>query len=107
VPVAQFDDPLSTVLLDRDGELLSAAIASRRPVALRRRPRGAGEVRGGVLRFEDRRFAYHPGVDRSAVRARARQNLRGRGVRERRQHAHDAGGAARAQGPVAQRSARS
>jgi hypothetical protein len=30
VPVVAFDDPLSTVVLDRDGELLGASIVERR-----------------------------------------------------------------------------
>jgi len=78
VPVVQFDDPLSTVLLDRDGELLGATIAQD------------GQWRFGVAQsvprrfveaitcFEDRRFFAHPGVDPLALVRAAAQNL-GRG----------------------------
>ena len=80
VPVVQFDDPLSTVILDRNGELLGASIASD------------GQWRFGVAqaipekfalaatRFEDRRFYFHPGVDPLAILRAAVKNLRRRGV---------------------------
>ena len=76
VPVVPFEDPLSTVVLDRDGELLGATIASD------------GQWRFGVARavppkfeqaitcFEDRRFRLHPGVDPLAL-ARAGRNVFG------------------------------
>jgi penicillin-binding protein 1C len=78
VPVVQLDDPLSTVILDRNGELLGATIASD------------GQWRFGVAdavperyvaaltRFEDRRFFLHPGVDPIGVGRAVVQNLRER-----------------------------
>ena len=81
VPVVQFDEPLSTVLLDREGELLGATIADD------------GQWRFGVAEtvpdkfveaitcFEDRRFFSHPGVDPLALARAAGLNLkRGRVV---------------------------
>ena len=76
VPVVQFADPLSTVLLDREGELLGATIAED------------GQWRFGVAEavpekfvaaitcFEDRRFFAHPGVDPLALGRALVQNLR-------------------------------
>ena len=81
VPVAQFDDPLSTVLLDRDGELLSAAIASDGQWRFGVSRAVPEKFAAAVLRFEDRRFAYHPGVDPLAVLRALGQNLRARGVK--------------------------
>src|SRR5205809_368376 len=80
VPVVPFDDPLSTVILDRHGELLGASIASD------------GQWRFGVAeavpdkfvtalcRFEDRRFFRHPGVDPIAIARAIVQNVRQREV---------------------------
>jgi penicillin-binding protein 1C len=81
VPVAQFDDPLSTVVLDRDGELLAASIAAdgqwRFGVA-----RGVPEkFAAAVTRLEDRRFFRHPGVDPLALLRALAQNVRGGGVK--------------------------
>jgi penicillin-binding protein 1C len=76
VPVVEFDDPVSTVVLDRDGELLGATIAAD------------GQWRFGVANevperfvqaitcFEDRRFFLHPGVDPLALSRALVQNLR-------------------------------
>jgi penicillin-binding protein 1C len=76
VPVVQFDAPLSTVILDGEGELLGATIAAD------------GQWRFGVAEavpekfvaaitcFEDRRFFHHPGVDPLALARAFRLNLR-------------------------------
>jgi penicillin-binding protein 1C len=75
VPVVPLDDPLSTVILDREGELLGATIAAD------------GQWRFGVAEavpkrfvaaitcFEDRRFFLHPGVDPLALVRALGQNL--------------------------------
>lgn len=76
VPVVPFHDPLSTVILDRDGALLGSTIASD------------GQWRFGVADevperfvtaitcFEDRRFFRHPGVDPLALARAFVQNVR-------------------------------
>jgi penicillin-binding protein 1C len=76
VPVVQFDDPLSTVVLDRDGELLGASIAAdgqwRFGVAFAVPEKFAA----AITCYEDRRFYWHPGVDPLALARAAWQNLR-------------------------------
>ena len=76
VPVVPFDDPLSTVVLDRDGELLGASIAAdgqwRFGVAAAVPPKFAV----AITCFEDRRFYWHPGVDPLALGRAAVANLR-------------------------------
>lgn len=76
VPVVPFDDPLSTVVLDRDGELLGASIAAdgqwRFGVAFAVPEKFAA----AITCFEDRRFYFHPGVDPLALGRAAVANLR-------------------------------
>ena len=76
VPVVPFDDPLSTVVLDRDGELLGASIAAdgqwRFGVAEAVPPKFAA----AITCFEDRRFYWHPGVDPLALARAAATNVR-------------------------------
>ncbi len=76
VPVVPFEDPLSTVVLDRDGALLGASIAAdgqwRFGVALR----VPAKFAAAITCFEDRRFYWHPGVDPLALARATLQNLR-------------------------------
>ncbi len=76
VPVVSFDDPLSTVVLDREGELLGASIAAdgqwRFGLAAAVPPR----FEAAITCFEDRRFRLHPGVDPLALGRAAFSNLR-------------------------------
>ncbi len=76
VPVVRFDDPLSTVLLDREGRLLSAGIAADGQWRFEPSPRVPKRVARCVILFEDRRFRWHPGVDPLAVGRALLQNLR-------------------------------
>ena len=79
LPVVRFEQPLSSVVFARDGRLLAATIAAdgqwRMP---------EGEVPDffarALLHYEDRRFAYHPGIDPVAVVRAAWANLRAGGV---------------------------
>ena len=77
VPVVGFDDPLSTVVLDRDGELLGASIATDGQWRFGVAPQVPEKFAQAILCFEDRRFYLHPGVDPIALARAARQNLRG------------------------------
>lgn len=67
IPVPSFDAPTSTVLLDREGRLLGASVAADQQW----RFPGTGAVpekfRIALVEAEDRRFAWHPGVDPLAV----------------------------------------
>ena len=76
LPVAVPSTPSSTVLLDRDGQLLGARLAAdeqwRFPLA--------GEVPDklatAIVHFEDRRFRWHPGVDPASIGRAVVQNLK-------------------------------
>lgn len=70
-----FDDPTSTVLLDRNGRLLGAKIAADgqwRFPALGQVPE---KFEKAIIATEDKRFYYHPGVDPIAVARAIRSNL--------------------------------
>ena len=81
LPVVSLEAPRSTLLLDRDGGLLGATVAEdeqwRFPASGEVPPRFAA----AVIRFEDRRFALHPGVDPLAIARATWQNLRAGRVR--------------------------
>jgi penicillin-binding protein 1C len=80
VPVVPFDDPLSTVILDRHGELLGASIASDGQWRFGVADAVPEKFATALCRFEDRRFYRHPGVDPIAVGRALAQNLRRRAV---------------------------
>lgn len=71
----QVDAPLSSVVLDRDGRLLGAVIASdeqwRFPPLEQTPPR----FEAALLAAEDKRFHHHPGVDPVAVLRAIQLNL--------------------------------
>jgi penicillin-binding protein 1C len=77
VPVVSFDDPLSTVVLDRDGELLGASIAQDGQWRFGVAPEVPDRFAKAIVCFEDHRFYRHPGVDPLAIARAALQNLRG------------------------------
>lgn len=76
LPRPLFDTPLATVLLDQQGQLLSARIAAdgqwRIPAADTISPKLAAAVKT----FEDKRFNAHWGVDFKALGRAMRQNWR-------------------------------
>jgi penicillin-binding protein 1C len=80
VPVVQFDDPLSTVILDRDGELLGATIAADGQWRFGVARTVPDKFVAAITRFEDRRFFDHPGVDPLAIARAFVHNLRHRRV---------------------------
>ena len=61
VPVVPFDDPLSTVVLDRDGELLGASIAADGQWRFGVAEPVPDKFAAAITCFEDRRFYWHPG----------------------------------------------
>jgi penicillin-binding protein 1C len=80
VPVVPFDDPLSTVILDRHGELLGASIAPDGQWRFGVAEAVPDKFAAALCRFEDRRFFRHPGVDPLAIARAVVQNLRHREV---------------------------
>lgn len=76
VPVVSFDDPLSTVVLDRDGELLGASIAADGQWRFGVAEAVPEKFEAAITCFEDRRFGWHPGVDPLALARAAASNLR-------------------------------
>jgi penicillin-binding protein 1C len=76
VPVVQFDDPLSTVILDRDGELLGATIAADGQWRFGVAEEVPEKFVAAITRYEDKRFFRHPGVDPLAMARALRQNFR-------------------------------
>ncbi|HXY39486.1 MAG TPA: transglycosylase domain-containing protein, partial [Vicinamibacteria bacterium] len=78
--MARFSAPLSTVIVDKDGELLSASIAADGQWRFGPAPSVPERFKTALTRFEDRRFFLHPGVDPLAIARAAVQDLRGRRV---------------------------
>lgn len=79
LPVRLFNDPVSTVLVDRNGVLLGARVAED---GQWRFPSGPvpDKLKKATLAFEDRYFSFHPGVNPvSLVRAMA-ANIRERRI---------------------------
>lgn len=76
LPKTLFDSPLSTVLTDRDGQLLGARIAAdgqwRFPPLRDTLPVSFEQA---LITFEDKRFYYHPGVDPLAILRAFRLNI--------------------------------
>ncbi len=71
-----FDDPYSTVLVDRNGKLLGAAIASDEQWRFPPAETVPARFARALVCYEDRRFYRHPGVDPLAVLRALGQNLR-------------------------------
>ena len=67
LPEPLFEDPYSTVLLDREGRLLGARIAPDGQWRFPAPDTVPAKFRTALLAFEDKRFPYHPGVDPLAV----------------------------------------
>ncbi len=63
LPVARFSDPSSTVLQDRDGELLAARIAGDGQWRFPESDSVPHKIRQCICYFEDEYFRYHPGVN--------------------------------------------
>jgi penicillin-binding protein 1C len=76
VPVVSFDDPLSTVVLDREGALLGASIAADEQWRFGVASSVPEKFAAAITCFEDRRFYWHPGVDPLALARAALSNLR-------------------------------
>jgi penicillin-binding protein 1C len=71
-----FNDPTSTGLLDRSGELLGARIASDGQWRFPHNPQVPEKFEKALIAFEDKRFYYHPGIDPLAIARALRLNLK-------------------------------
>lgn len=80
VPRKLFDDPISTLLYSREGELLSARIASDGQWRFPESDSLPEKFVKCLIAYEDKRFRWHPGVDPVAAVRAAVQNARSGGV---------------------------
>ena len=81
LPSQLFADPASTVLEDRDGNLLSARIAADGQWRFPYNPKVPYRFEQSLIQFEDRDFYDHPGVSARAVIRAAWQNSQSMSVK--------------------------
>ncbi|MCK5136877.1 MAG: penicillin-binding protein 1C [Bacteroidales bacterium] len=76
LPDPLFDDPLSTVVYDRSGELLGARVAEdgqwRFPVS----DSIPGKYKQALILYEDRYFYFHPGINPASMARALYRNIR-------------------------------
>jgi penicillin-binding protein 1C len=76
VPVVRFSDPVSPVLFSAEGRLLGARTAADGQWRFPPGERVPARFSSVLVRFEDKRFFVHPGIDPLAVARALRQNVR-------------------------------
>ncbi len=76
IPVVHFNDPVSPVLFSAEGRLLGARTAADGQWRFPPGERVPDRFSHVLVRFEDKRFFSHPGIDPLAVARALRQNLR-------------------------------
>ena len=76
LPSRLFDNPYSTVLLDRNSELLGAFIASDGQWRFPEKSAHSVKFQQALLHFEDEYFYYHPGVNPASILRALFQNLK-------------------------------
>ena len=81
LPKQLFNDPLSTVVYDRNGELLGARIASDGQWRFPGTDSLPVKYATAVVTFEDRFFYVHPGVNPASIARAMMQNIRAGEVR--------------------------
>lgn len=81
LPNPLFDTPVSTVLLDRKGNLLGALIAQDGQWRFPYDQNVSDKFAKAIVQFEDKRFYHHPGVDPLALGRAAVQNLKSQSVK--------------------------
>jgi penicillin-binding protein 1C len=67
LPVPLFNKPVSTIMLDRNDQLLAAHIARDDQWRFPKIQHIPEKYKQAILHFEDKRFFYHPGVDPLAM----------------------------------------
>ena len=63
IPTPQFETPLSTVLSDQNGQLLSATVAADEQWRFPATEKLSDKFVHAITTFEDKRFYRHPGID--------------------------------------------
>jgi penicillin-binding protein 1C len=76
IPCPRFQNPFSTVLLDTDGSLLGAHIASDEQWRFPPPEELSEKYKTALLCFEDNYFFYHPGINPVALSRALVQNIR-------------------------------
>ncbi len=71
-----FNDPYSTVIMDRTGRLMGARAASDGQWRFQSRSKVPEKVKMATLAFEDRYFYWHPGVNPVSIFKAALRNLK-------------------------------
>jgi len=71
-----FQEPSSTVFLDRDGNLLGAKIAADQQWRFPERKEVPEKFRKAILNYEDRYFYYHPGFNPISIIRAVIQNIK-------------------------------
>lgn len=80
LPHRLFNTPYSYVLTDREGQLLQARIAADGQWRFPPRTQVPEKFKQAIIAFEDKRFAYHPGIDPAALSRSLYQNVKHRRV---------------------------
>ena len=75
LPSKLFDVPYSTVLVDRDNNLLNASISNDGQWRFPVREKVPAKFREAIVMFEDKRFFSHVGVDPRALYRAMLQNM--------------------------------
>jgi penicillin-binding protein 1C len=81
LPSKLFNDSYSVVINDRHGNLLNAKIASDGQWRFPMSDSIPYRFKECLINFEDKRFAYHPGIDLLAIAEAAKTNLRSNKVK--------------------------
>src|SRR6185369_16318104 len=80
LPSPLFITPTSTVLTDRNGNLMGALIAGDGQWRFPYKRNISEKFRKAIVQFEDKRFYHHPGVDVVALARAAYQNFSSRKI---------------------------
>ena len=76
LPDPLFSTPKSTVLTDKDGNLMGARIADDGQWCFPFKKDISKKFKQAIIQFEDKRFYHHPGVDLIAMARAAYQNIK-------------------------------
>ncbi|MCF8427353.1 MAG: penicillin-binding protein 1C [Bacteroidia bacterium] len=80
LPKPLFQNPYSSILLDQNGKLLQAKIASDGQWRIKEQQEVPEKFAQAIICFEDKRFYYHPGIDPLALGRAIWLNLQHRKV---------------------------